>query len=84
MTQALEGVRKFVVSHEAAYKLRWGTAVLVRSLIQRSLVDEFVLMIDPLVLGTERRFLRRRFVHQARARRYHHDRHGVIVASYAR
>jgi dihydrofolate reductase len=32
-----------------------GSGVLVRSLMQRGLVDEFVLMIHPLVLGTGRR-----------------------------
>jgi len=32
-----------------------GSGMLVRSLMQRSLVDEFVLMIHPLVLGTGRR-----------------------------
>ena len=32
-----------------------GSGQLVRSLMQRGLVDEFVLMIHPLVLGTGRR-----------------------------
>jgi dihydrofolate reductase len=33
----------------------WGSGVLVRSLLRRDLVDELVLMVHPLVLGSGRR-----------------------------
>ncbi|MCD0484939.1 dihydrofolate reductase family protein [Streptacidiphilus sp. ASG 303] len=82
-TEALDQVRKYVVSTTATEPLPWqnstlltgepteevaglkkrldeklvvfGSGLLVRSLLERALVDELVLMIHPIVLGSGRR-----------------------------
>jgi dihydrofolate reductase len=62
-----------------------GSGELVRSLMERGLVDEFVLMIHPLVLGSGRRlfdesdeFLALRLVHSVTTTT------GVLIATYQR
>jgi len=53
--EAIETVAKLKRGHDKTLVI-FGSAVLVRSLLQGGLVDEFVLMIHPLVLGEGRRF----------------------------
>ena len=60
-----------------------GSGVLVQTLMQRNLVDEYVLLIHPVVLGTGRRlfpdggaFASLRLADTATTR------HGVIIATY--
>jgi len=53
--EATETVAELKKNHDKALII-FGSGVLVRSLMQRGLVDELVLMIHPLVLGEGRRF----------------------------
>ncbi|MGH7511092.1 MAG: dihydrofolate reductase family protein [Gemmatimonadales bacterium] len=60
-----------------------GSGELVQSLMRRNLVDEYVLLIHPLVLGSGRPSLhRRRFSRRSPARRHQDDDTGVVIATY--
>lgn len=79
---ALETVARLKRAHDKTLVI-FGSAVLVRALLQGGLVDEFVLMIHPLVLGEGRRFFdqgtaatKLTLVEQVTTKT------GVIVASY--
>jgi riboflavin biosynthesis pyrimidine reductase len=59
-----------------------GSGVLAQSLMQRNLVDEYVLLIHPLVLGSGRRFFFRRQRVRSPVGRHQDDAYGVEIATY--
>ena len=60
-TAVLNNIQKYVASTTLSEPLSWsnsvimGSGVLVQSLMRRNLVDEYVLLIHPLILGSGRR-----------------------------
>ena len=63
----------------------FGSGVLVRALMRAGLVDEFVLLIHPLILGSGRRlFDGGSEAHRAHAPASRSTANGVVIATYGR
>jgi len=76
-----ETVAKLKREHEKNL-IVFGSGVLVRSLMRSALVDELVLMIHPLVLGTGRRFFEEASLAKMTLLNEIATESGVIVATY--